>query len=119
MDPPLQNNEIAKKEADKYRAIPQASMMDNPLQFWKERSFDFPNLIVLAEEYLCVQASSVASERVFSTMVTLFPAQGSVLSQTKWMLWFFLKQIWSKNDINLSCNLIMSKLIKQEKGFQI
>lgn len=76
MDPPLQDSEIAKKEVDKYRAISQASMMDNPLQFWKERSFDFPNLIVLAEEYLCVQASTVASERVFST-------SGDIVSSTR------------------------------------
>lgn len=76
MDPPLQDSEIAKKEVDKYRAIPQASMMDNPLQFWEERSFDFPNLIVLAEEYLCVQASSVAAERVFST-------SGDIVSSTR------------------------------------
>lgn len=76
MDPPLQDSEIDKKEVDKYRAIPQASMMDNPLQFWKERSFDFPNLIVLAEEYLCVQASSVAAERVFST-------SGDIVSSTR------------------------------------
>lgn len=51
-------------------------MMDNLLQYWKEKSFDFPNLIVLAEENLSVQVSSVASERVFST-------SGDIVSSTR------------------------------------
>lgn len=76
VDPPLLDSEIAKREVEKYRAIPPASMLENSLLFWKERSFDFPNLIVLAEQYLCVQASSVASERVFST-------SGDIVSSTR------------------------------------
>lgn len=100
MDPLLQDSEI-----DKYRAIPQASMMDNPLQFWKERSFDFPNLIVLAEEYLCVQASSVAAERVFSTSGDIVSSTRACLKTDQVDALVFLKIIWAKND-NLPCNVI-------------
>lgn len=93
MDPLLQDSEISKKEVDKYRAIPQASMMDNPLQFWKEGSFDFPNLIVLAEEYLCVQASSVAAERVFSTSGDIESSTRACLKTEQVDAFVFLKKI--------------------------
>jgi len=37
-----------------------------PLNWWKENSFQFTKLSKLAEYYLCIQASSSHSEREFS-----------------------------------------------------
>ena len=69
-------SEIARREVEKYKSIPQTTMSDDPLLFLAKRELEFPNLTVLAEQYFCVQASSVASERVFSTT-------GDIVSATR------------------------------------
>lgn len=42
-------------------------MKENPLLWWRPNQLLFPRLSKLAVKYYCVQAISVASERVFST----------------------------------------------------
>ena len=44
-----------------------SSANDNPLQFWKTHQQVFPNLAVLARNYLCLSASSVPVEEMFSS----------------------------------------------------
>lgn len=39
---------------------------DSPLQWWKMNAFRYPLLSKMAQRYLCVPATSVPSERVFS-----------------------------------------------------
>ena len=38
----------------------------NPLKWWKDNSYRYMLLFILAAKYLCVPATSVPSERVFS-----------------------------------------------------
>jgi len=48
------------------------------LQFWKANAYNFPTLAAMAKDYLTVQASSVPSERAFSSgtdLVTPTPQQ--------------------------------------------
>lgn len=45
---------------------------DNPLQWWKVNSARLSRLSVLAQQYLCVPATSVPSERVFSAASLIF-----------------------------------------------
>ena len=38
----------------------------DPLQWWQLKEAQYPNLSKLAKKYLCIQATSASSERVFS-----------------------------------------------------
>lgn len=56
-----------KEEIEKYEKTPQAEPDSNPLDWWRVHASMFPVLAKLANKYLCICASSSASERVFST----------------------------------------------------
>ena len=47
-------------------ALPQDGEED-PLLWWKKYKVNYPRLSEMARKYLCVQATSSPSERVFST----------------------------------------------------
>ena len=55
-------------EITKYMAESTIDIGENPLNWWKKKESKYPRLSVLARKYLSVQASSTASERVFSLM---------------------------------------------------
>ena len=55
------------------------SLNSNPLLWWKANELKYPILSELAKRYLCVPATSVASERVFSSAGDLVSAQRSSL----------------------------------------
>lgn len=49
-----------------YLQMPHVDRKQNPLHFWESHKNFFPKLYLLARKYLCVPATSVPSERVFS-----------------------------------------------------
>ncbi|XP_046686986.1 E3 SUMO-protein ligase ZBED1-like [Homalodisca vitripennis] len=51
---------------NQYIELPYLDRKANPLQFWEERKHIFPSLYKLAQMYLCIPATSVPSERLFS-----------------------------------------------------
>ena len=51
-----------------------------PLEWWKEMAIKYPILSTLAKQFLGVPATSVASERVFSTAGDIVTAQRACLS---------------------------------------
>lgn len=53
-------------EMDKYLQEPLLKRTDDPLKWWKDRENVYPNLSQIARAKLCVTATSVPSERVFS-----------------------------------------------------
>lgn len=58
------------REPELQRYIQRESALDvsgDPLKWWCERQADYPVLSRMARRYLCIQASSVACERVWST----------------------------------------------------
>ena len=55
----------------------------NPLDFWRNHEKTFPELAILAQKYLCVPATSVPSERLFSKTGCLTQDRRSRLGSKK------------------------------------
>ncbi|XP_061902651.1 E3 SUMO-protein ligase ZBED1-like [Entelurus aequoreus] len=55
------------RELQMYQDVPPILMSDDPAAWWWNQQKTYPLLSDLAFSYLCVQASSTPSERVFST----------------------------------------------------
>jgi hypothetical protein len=54
------------KEVRTYLAIDEISIVENPLEWWKENSSAFKVLSLIAKDFLAIPATSAASERIFS-----------------------------------------------------
>ncbi|XP_039608816.1 E3 SUMO-protein ligase ZBED1-like [Polypterus senegalus] len=72
--------EQVQEEVIKYRASGCLSLEADPLLWWKGNEGTYPHIAKLAKRYLCIPATSVASERVFSTAGDIVIATRSVLS---------------------------------------
>lgn len=70
-----------------YKSESNMPLNSNPLEWWKVREQSYPLLSKLAKMYLCIPATSVASECVFSTA-----AQRSCLSPDQVDCLIFLKK---------------------------
>jgi hypothetical protein len=60
-------NPTAISEFDEYVKAPSILPWEDPLQWWKQHQQLYPRLAGLARKYLAVPASSVPSERIFSS----------------------------------------------------
>ncbi|KAK6196376.1 hypothetical protein SNE40_001613 [Patella caerulea] len=87
--------ERATDEVANYKKEPSLSLNSNPLNWWKEHSTLFPLLSNLANQYLCIPASSVPSERVFSTAGDIITAKRSCLKPKHVDELIFLKKNYS------------------------
>lgn len=54
-------------EVSAYTSLPTIPVEKDPLQWWKANEDEFPRLAKLARKVLCVPATSVSSERLFSS----------------------------------------------------
>ena len=84
--------EKATQEVNRYKEEPQLSVVEDPLKWWKERSFYFPYLSNLVKSRLCIPATSVPSERVFSTAGDIVSAQRASLKPDMVDILIFLKK---------------------------
>lgn len=91
------NEKAASDEVMRYRQRNTLPLKDNPLQWWKGQS-DLPLLSSLAKKYLCIPATSVASERVFSTAGDVVSVQRSVLRHDHVDQLIFLKKNLDKYE---------------------
>ncbi|XP_067948816.1 E3 SUMO-protein ligase ZBED1-like [Watersipora subatra] len=72
------------KEVTLYTSLPTVAEKDSdPLTWWSQHETSFPCLAKLAKKYLCIQASSVASERLFSTAGNIITARRNSLKPAK------------------------------------
>jgi len=54
------------KEIENYLQVPVSDINESPLKWWGREETRFPLLSKIVKKYLCVCATIVASERVFS-----------------------------------------------------
>ena len=62
----LTPQEKIKQQLDCYLSHPELEMEENPLDWWRVEHQRYPNLAKLAQKYICVCATSVPAERIFS-----------------------------------------------------
>jgi hypothetical protein len=55
-----------------YLQLPRLDMDEYPLKWWQTEQLKFPMLFLIAKKYLCIFATSVTSERIFSTGGNIF-----------------------------------------------
>ncbi|XP_049437749.1 E3 SUMO-protein ligase ZBED1-like [Epinephelus fuscoguttatus] len=80
------------QEIQLYRSLPSIPCKDSATLWWWNKRDTLPLLSGLAERFLCVQASSTPSERVFSTAGdTISPERSRILPEKADMLIFLQK----------------------------
>ena len=82
--------EKVKREIDAYEKLPRADVELDPLKWWRVHASTYPVLAMLAKKYLCIPASSSASERVFSTSGNIVSKKRSCLKPHKVNMLVFL-----------------------------
>ena len=89
-----QTNHMCGIEAEivRYRSEMSISLTSCPLKWWKENSKFYPLLSPLAKAYLTTPATSVPSERVFSTAGDVVTSQRSQLRPENVDMLIFLKR---------------------------
>ena len=85
------------KKFQKYLAEDLIAIDDNPLKWWKSNHFRFPTLSQVAKQLLCIPATSVPCERLFSTSGNIItPKRASLEPNTAGMLCFLAQNLPDK-----------------------
>lgn len=84
--------ERANAEIENFKTEPLVPMSSDPLVWWKNNEWQFPLVSSLARQRLCIPATSVPSERVFSTAGDIVTAQRAALSPEAVDMLIFLKK---------------------------
>ncbi|KAI8503755.1 hypothetical protein Bbelb_187260 [Branchiostoma belcheri] len=92
VQPPTPVAVRAHQELGKYRQMPNLPKAGDPCQFWKGKMEELPLLAKFARQYLIAQATSVASERVFSTAGDVVSAERACLDPENVNILIFLKK---------------------------
>uniref|UniRef100_UPI003AAE61F4 E3 SUMO-protein ligase ZBED1-like n=1 Tax=Centroberyx gerrardi TaxID=166262 RepID=UPI003AAE61F4 len=88
----LSITERVDQEVQLYKGLPSIPMSADAALWWWQKRDTLPLLSDLAQTYLCVQASSIPSERVFSTAGdTISPERSRILPEKADMLIFLQK----------------------------
>ena len=98
--------EKAKKELQTYRSFPAILTSVDPLLWWWQKSDQIPMLASLAKKYLCVQASSTRSERVFSI------AGDTISMQRAWLLPDIVDMlVFLKKELLKICGMVLEWVV--------
>lgn len=63
---PATSEATVKEEIKVYLTLPSIPAEDDPSQWWKSHASELPHLARIAKKFLCIPATSVPSERLFS-----------------------------------------------------
>lgn len=88
----LSPKEKISRELERYLQTPQLDTDDNPLHWWRGNQQVFPILAVMSKKYLCICASSSASERSFSTSGNIVTSKRTCLKPAKVNMLTFLSK---------------------------
>ena len=103
----------AKHEMEVYMNSDMLNLKHDPLMWWKEYGWRLPLLSGLAKECLCVPATSVPSERVFSTAGDILSAQRAAMVPDKVVTQDQdLTALMEQFDQSLHCLLKVSGLVQ-------
>lgn len=83
---------ITTSEITRYLSAPNCQRNGDPLEWWRLEEKNFPNLSQIAFKYLTIQATSVPSERVFSTAGNVINKKRNRLSDKHASLLILLKE---------------------------
>ena len=87
--PVISIEQRVRNELHSYTISPKLDFEEDPLQWWRMHSTEYPCLSRLAKKYLCVCATSSPSERLFSTSGNIVtPNRCSMKPDTVEMLTF-------------------------------
>ena len=81
-----------KNEIYQFQIEPQAHHDSDPLVWWKTNEKRFPTLTILARRYLCVPATSVPAERIFSAAGLIITSLRSSLTADNADMLIFLNK---------------------------
>ena len=87
---PQTPEQMIKKEIEDYIKQPLLDPELNPLQWWKVHMVVLPTMAKLARKYLCVCASSSASEHIFSCSGNIVSKKRTLLKPDKVNMLVFL-----------------------------
>ena len=95
--PALSPMEKARKELDRYLSSssipsfdPDTGDENTPLDWWRAHHKEYPHLADMARKYLCIQASSSPSERLFSKAGNIITPRRAQLKPQKANMLIFL-----------------------------
>ncbi|XP_046332731.2 E3 SUMO-protein ligase ZBED1-like [Haliotis rufescens] len=84
--------ELAKLDVDRYCCEPGIALGDSSLSWWKTKEDKYPRLAQLAKMMLCIPATSVPSERAFSTAGDIVSHQRASMKPENVDILLFLKK---------------------------
>ena len=91
--------QVSQEEIQNFNALDPVNINTDPLMWWKEKELFLPSLSNIARHLLCIPATSVESERVFSTAGDVVTAQRSALKPSQVDILIFLKKtslLWER-----------------------
>ena len=89
--PQFSDEEVACREIDSYLMESQIPSDQCPLKWWQSK-VQYPHVSVLAKKYLCIPASSVSSERIFSLAGSIVNKKKTQLTSETFNMLIFLNK---------------------------
>ena len=102
VEKPKSIQELCELEVAEYKKEQPINPEENPLNWWRKKCSKYPNLSLYAKKCLCIPATSVPSERVFSTAGDIVTAQRSQLKSDNVDMLIFLKKNWNPNKVKVN-----------------